>query len=140
MNVKRYVGVIVKNGNRFLICKRNDVELGQGEWSIPAGKVEDSENLENSAKREFFEETASNINDHKLSFAGMIPRNTRDGSKMKGLMYVYKIETEHQINVDLEEAIDGHEHTDWGYYTIDEMKNMKISVFLYKLFEFIENI
>lgn len=140
MNVKRYVGVVVKNGNRFLICKRNDVELGQGEWSIPAGKVEDNENLENSAKREFFEETASNINDYELSFAGMIPRNTRDGGKMKGLMYVYKIETENPINVDLEEAIDGHEHTAWGYYTLDEMKNMKISVFLYKLFEFIENI
>jgi ADP-ribose pyrophosphatase YjhB (NUDIX family) len=136
MNVKRYVGVVVKNGNRFLICKRNDVELGQGEWSIPAGKVEDNENLENSAKREFFEETASNINDYELSFAGMIPRNTRDGGKMKGLMYVYKIETENPINVDLEEAIDGHEHTAWGYYTLEEMKNMKISVFLYKLFEF----
>ena len=139
MNAKRYVGVVVKCGDRFLICKRNDEEMGQGEWSIPAGKVENNESLKNSAKREFFEETASNINNHDLKFVGMIPRHTRDGAKMKGLMYVYMINVENQIHVDLEEAIDGHEHTDWGYYTLEEMKNMKISVFLYKLFEFMPN-
>ena len=138
MNAKRYVGVVVKNGDRFLICKRNDIEMGQGEWSIPAGKVENDEDLKTSARREFFEETASNINNHELKFVGMIPRHTRDGSKMKGLMYVYMIDTENPINVDLEEAIDGQEHTEWGYYTISEMRNMKISVFLYKLFEFME--
>ena len=137
MNAKRYVGVIVKNGNKFLICKRNDVELGQGEWSIPAGKAEDKEDLEVTAKREFFEETASSIENYELKFAGMIPRHTRDGSRMKGLMYVYRIDVDNQIYVDLEEAIDGNEHTDWGYFTLEEMKNMKISVFLYKLFEFL---
>lgn len=137
MNAKRYVGVIVRYDDRFLICKRNDESLGQGEWSIPAGKIEDSEKVEESAKREFFEETAVNIDDYKLEFAGLIPRYTRDGSKMKGLMYTYQIKVETSIKPDLEEAVDGHEHTDWGYFTLDDMKNMKINTFLYKLFEFI---
>jgi hypothetical protein len=44
---------------------------------------------------------------------------------------------EKQLIPDLEEAIDGHEHTDWGYFTLNDMKNMKINTFLYKLFEFI---
>jgi len=137
MNVKRYVGVIVRYDDRFLICKRNDESLGQGEWSIPAGKIEDNEKVEESAKREFFEETAVNIDDYKLEFVGLIPRYTRDGSKMKGLMYTYQIKVEKSIKPDLEKAIDGSEHTAWGYYTLYEMKNMKINTFLYKLFEFI---
>jgi ADP-ribose pyrophosphatase YjhB (NUDIX family) len=137
MNAKRYVGVIVKCGDKFLICKRNDESLGQGEWSIPAGKIEGSEKIEESAKREFFEETAININNFELEFAGIIPRYTRDGGKMKGLMYTYIINVEKQLTPDLERAIDGHEHTAWGYFTLNDMKNMKINTFLYKLFEFI---
>ena len=137
MNAKRYVGVIVKYEDKFLICKRNDELLGQGEWSIPAGKVDGDETLETSAKREFLEETAVNIDNHNLIFAGIIPRYTRDGAKMKGLMYTYQIEVQKSIRPDLDEAIDGKEHTAWGYFTLDEMKNMKINTFLYKLFEFI---
>jgi ADP-ribose pyrophosphatase YjhB (NUDIX family) len=137
MKAKRYVGIIVKYNDKFLICKRNDELLGQGEWSVPAGKVDGDETLETSAKREFFEETSININDHNLMFAGIIPRYTIDGSKMKGLMYTYIINVDKQLTPDLEAAIDGHEHTDWGYFTLKEIKNMKINTFLYKLFEFI---
>ena len=137
MNAKRYVGVVVKYQDKFLICKRNDEGLGQGEWSIPAGKVDGDEKLEVSAKREFFEETAVNIDDQELKFAGMIPRYTRDGSKMKGLMYTYQIDVKVSLKPNLEEAIDGSEHTAWGYFTLNDMKNMKINTFLYKLFEFI---
>ena len=136
MNAKRYVGVIVKCGDKFLICKRNDELLGQGEWSIPAGKIEHEEEIKISARREFFEETAININNFELEFAGIIPRYTRDGSKMKGLMYTYIINVDKQLIPDLEEAIDGSEHTDCGYFTLNDMKNMKINTFLYKLFEF----
>jgi 8-oxo-dGTP pyrophosphatase MutT (NUDIX family) len=139
MNAKRYVGVIVKCGDKFLICKRNDELLGQGEWSIPAGKIEHEEEIKISARREFFEETAININNFELEFAGIIPRYTRDGSKMKGLMYTYIINVDKQLIPDLEEAIDGSEHTDCGYFTLNDMKNIKINTFLYKLFEFMSN-
>ena len=139
MNAKRYVGVIVKCGDKFLICKRNDESLGQGEWSIPAGKIEHEEEIKISARREFFEETAININNFELEFAGIIPRYTRDGSKIKGLMYTYIINVDKQLIPDLEEAIDGSEHTDCGYFTLNDMKNMKINTFLYKLFEFMSN-
>ena len=139
MNAKRYVGVIVKCGDKFLICKRNDELLGQGEWSIPAGKIEHEEEIKISARREFFEETAININNFELEFAGIIPRYTRDGSKMKGLMYTYIINVDKELIPDLEEAIDGSEHTDCGYFTLNDMKNMKINTFLYKLFEFMSN-
>ena len=139
MNAKRYIGVIVKCGDKFLICKRNDESLGQGEWSIPAGKIKYEEKIKISARREFFEKTLININNFELKFAGIIPRYTKDGSKMKGLMYTYIINVDKQLIPDLEEAIDGHEHTECGYFTLNDMKNMKINTFLYKLFEFMSN-
>jgi 8-oxo-dGTP pyrophosphatase MutT (NUDIX family) len=137
MNYKRYVGVVIKHDGRFLICKRNPEGMIPGMWSIPAGKIEDGEDVKTAAQREFFEETAININDQELKFLGMIPRYSRDGKRMKGLMYVYMVEAERAMNPDLDEAIDGQEHTECGYFTVEDMKPLAIDAFLYKLFEFI---
>jgi ADP-ribose pyrophosphatase YjhB (NUDIX family) len=137
MNYKRYVGVVIKHDGRFLICKRNPEGMTLGMWSIPAGKIEEGENIKVAAQREFFEETSININDQELKFIGMIPRYSRDGKRMKGLMYVYMVETDRVINPDLEEAIDGDEHSECGYFTFEDMKHLTIDTFLYKLFEFI---
>ena len=137
MNYKRYVGVVIKHDGKFLICKRNSEGMTPGMWSIPAGKIEDGEDVKTAAQREFFEETAININDQELKFLGMIPRYSRDGKRMKGLMYVYMVEAERAMNPDLDEAIDGQEHTECGYFTLEDMKPLAIDAFLYKLFEFI---
>ncbi len=137
MNYKRYVGVVIKHNGRFLICKRNPEGMTPGMWSIPAGKIEDGEDVKTAAQREFFEETAININDQELKFIGMIPRYSRDGKRMKGLMYVYMVEAERAMNPDLNEAIDGEEHSECGYFTVEDMKPLAIDAFLYKLFEFI---
>jgi len=137
MNYKRYVGVVIKHDGKFLICKRNSEGMTSGMWSIPAGKIEDGEDVKTAAQREFFEETAININDQELKFLGMIPRYNRDGKRMKGLMYVYMVEAERAMNPDLDEAIDGDEHTECGYFTVEDMKPLAIDAFLYKLFEFI---
>ena len=137
MNYKRYVGVVIKHDGKFLICKRNSEGMTPGMWSIPAGKIEDGEDVKTAAQREFFEETAININDQELKFLGMIPRYSRDGKRMKGLMYVYMVEAERAMNPDLDEAIDGDEHTECGYFTVEDMKPLAIDAFLYKLFEFI---
>jgi ADP-ribose pyrophosphatase YjhB (NUDIX family) len=137
MNYKRYVGVVIKHDGKFLICKRNSEGMTPGMWSIPAGKIEDGEDVKTAAQREFFEETAININDQELKFLGMIPRYNRDGKRMKGLMYVYMVEAERAMNPDLDEAIDGDEHTECGYFTVEDMKPLAIDAFLYKLFEFI---
>jgi 8-oxo-dGTP pyrophosphatase MutT (NUDIX family) len=109
----------------------------QSQVSIPAGKIEDKEDVKTAAQREVFEETAININDQELKFLGMIPRYSRDGKRMKGLMYVYMVEAERAMNPDLDEAIDGDEHTECGYFTVEDMKPLAIDAFLYKLFEFI---
>ena len=53
---KVIVGVLVKNGNKFLLAKEK-LEGGKEYWIIPGGKVEYGEKLEDAAKREIKEET-----------------------------------------------------------------------------------
>jgi len=137
MDKKRYTGVMVKCGDKVLLCKRNNLGSFPGMWSIPGGKLEDNETSKEGAKREFFEETAVDINDRDLTFIGMIPRHTRDGKKIKGLMYVYLLETDTEIEPDFQNAIDGEEHTDWNYFTVDQIQAEKSGDYLHKLAEIV---
>ena len=137
MEKKRYVGVMVKHKDKILLCKRNNLGSFPGMWSIPGGKLEENETTQEGAKREFLEETAVDINDKELTFIGLVPRHTRDGKKVKGLMYVYLLNVEEPIIPDLENAIDGEEHTDCGYFTIDEINPETSGEYLHRLAEII---
>lgn len=137
MEKKRYVGVMVKCKDKILLCKRNNQGSFPGMWSIPGGKLEENETTQEGAKREFLEETAVDINNLELAFIGLIPRHTRDGKKVKGLMYVYLLDVEEPIIPDLENAIDGEEHTECGYFSIDEIKPETSGEYLHKLAEIV---
>ena len=137
MKNQRYVGVMVKCKDKILLCKRNNEGSFPGMWSIPGGKLEDNETTQEGAKREFFEETAVDIDNRELTFIGLIPRHTRDGKKVKGLMYVYLLKTESPIEPDLANAIDGEEHTDWGYFGLDEINIETSGEYMHKLAEII---
>jgi ADP-ribose pyrophosphatase YjhB (NUDIX family) len=137
MDKKRYTGVIVKHKDKILLCKRNNQGSFPGMWSIPGGKLEEGETTQEGAKREFFEETAVDISNEELTFVGMIPRHTRDGKKIKGLMYVYLLNVDNPIHPDLVNAIDGEEHTECSYFSIDEITEEKSGEYLHKLDEII---
>jgi len=137
MEKKRYVGVMVKCKDKILLCKRNNQGSFPGMWSIPGGKLEDNETTQEGAKREFLEETAVDISDMDLQFIGLIPRHTRDGKKVKGLMYVYLLTVENEIEPDLEKAIDGNEHTEWDYFPLSGIKSETSGEYMYKLAEII---
>jgi ADP-ribose pyrophosphatase YjhB (NUDIX family) len=137
MDSKRYVGVLVKCKDKILLCKRNNQGSFPGMWSIPAGKLEENESTQEGAKREFFEETAINIDEVPLKFIGLVPRHTRDGKKIKGLMYVYLLETGEEIQPDFKMAKDGEEHTDYGYFSKEQLEENKIGTYLYRLLEII---
>ena len=137
MEKKRYVGVMVKCKDKVLLCKRNNLGSFPGMWSIPGGKLEENETPMEGAKREFLEETDVNINDKKITFIGLIPRHTRDGKKVKGLMYVYLLDVEEPIIPDLVNAIDGEEHTDFGYFTLNEINPETSGDYFHRLAEII---
>jgi ADP-ribose pyrophosphatase YjhB (NUDIX family) len=137
MEKKTYVGVMVKCKDKILLCKRNNQGSYPGMWSIPGGKLEANETTGQGARREFLEETAVDISDADLQFIGLIPRHTRDGKKVKGIMYVYLLNVETEIEPDLENAIDGEEHTDWGYFPLMGIKPETSGEYMYKLAEIV---
>lgn len=137
MDKKTYTGVVVKCDNKVLLAKRNNQGAFPGMWSIFGGKLEEGESTMEGAKREFFEETAVDIKGNELKFVGLIPRHTRDGKKIKGLMYVYLLEVENCIEPDLGSAIDGEEHTEWKYFDLNEIESEKTGQYMYKLLEII---
>ena len=137
MEKKRYAGVMVKCKDKIFLCKRNNLGSFPGMWSIPGGKLEENETTQEGAKREFFEETNVDINDKEITFIGLIPRHTRDGKKVKGLMYVYLLEVEEPIIPDLVNAIDGEEHTDSGYFTLDKIKPETSGDYFHRLAEIV---
>lgn len=60
------VGVFVfKNGKFLMGCRKN--AHGDGTWSVPGGHLEFGEKIEQTAKREVFEETGVRINNIKVA-------------------------------------------------------------------------
>lgn len=135
MDKKKYVGVVIKCKDEVLLCKRNHDGSFPGMWSIPAGKLEDNESTHECAVREFYEETSLVIPEEKLKFIGLIPRHTRDGKKVKGLMYVYQINVDKKLEPDFEKAKDGDEHSEWGYF---KLRNIRIENTGTKLYELLK--
>lgn len=130
--IKRYSGVLVKHKDKVLLCKRNTKGSLPGMWSIPTGGLNRDESPYIGALREFYEETDIKL-DVKLKLVGFINRTNRDGSKNKGLMYVFMAEVDDVIIPDLENAIDGDEHTDCGYFGIDDIPITDKNDQLYKI-------
>ena len=134
---KRYVGVVVKIDDKILLCKRNNQGSFRGMWSVPAGSIEKGENSIDAAVREFKEETNIDIKDGDLVFTGIVPRINRGGEHIKGYMYVYLYEPKDILYPDLENAVDGEEHTECGYFVWDQINNMNTGRHLKHLIEVI---
>lgn len=119
--IKRYGGVVTKCNDKVLLCKRASTSELPGFWSVPAGKLDNIENAMLGSKREFFEETNISIDDKDIELVGFINRTNRDGSRVKGLMYVFLLKVDEKIYPDLSGASDGDEHTECGYFGLDEL-------------------
>jgi 8-oxo-dGTP pyrophosphatase MutT (NUDIX family) len=118
--MKKASGVIVKHGDKCLLCKRNSKNSLGGEWSIPAGKLEQGEEPVDAAHREFYEETHKRIKT-PLFFQGVLKRFDRTGEKQTGMMYVFATEVDEPIIPNLSKAKDGDEHTECGYFNLENL-------------------
>ena len=113
--MKKAAGILVVNNGKCLLCKRNTEGSLPGEWSVPAGKIEPREGPISAAQREFYEETALDI-DGQLDFIGVVKRSNREGTKPKGVLYIFRNNSDEKLIPDLNSAIDGDEHTECGYF------------------------
>jgi ADP-ribose pyrophosphatase YjhB (NUDIX family) len=118
--MKKSAGVIVKWDNKCLLCKRSNVETYSGEWSIPGGKVDPDEDIIDAAHREFYEETDKKLTGD-LEFLGVMGRMNRKGTKQSSIMYVFTTNVDEPIHPDLENAEYGEEHSECGYFSIDDL-------------------
>ena len=120
MKKKKYSGVLVKCQDKVLLCKRNNEGSLPGEWSIPGGKLEVDEAPIDGAAREFYEETNLEIVS-PLNLCGFLTRYTRDGETVKGTMFTFLMEVDREIVPNLEDAHDGSEHTECGYFKYKDL-------------------
>ena len=60
------VGVFVFKNHKFLMGRRKNSH-GDGSWSVPGGHLEFGEKIEQTAKREMFEETGVRISNIKIA-------------------------------------------------------------------------
>lgn len=120
MEFKRYSGVLLKHGDKVLLCKRSSKESMPNQWSLPSGHIEGKELPSDAALREFYEETNIKLED-KLNLIGFINKYKNDGVTKRGLMYVFSTETKKEIEPNLERAKDGHEHSKCGYFSKEDL-------------------
>ena len=132
---KRYAGVIYKVRDKVLLCKRSKHESKPGLWSIPSGHIEKGESPGKAAVREFFEETNIEIGPN-LELVGLINIYKNDVVSKKGLMYVFLYEENvEKQKPDLDQAEDGHEHSECGFFMLENLPNDERNDQLYDILE-----
>lgn len=111
--MKIIVGVIVQKDNKILMVKEAK-ERVYGLWNMPAGHLEEKENIFLGAKREFKEETG-----YDVELTGMLPIvNYVNGDEHVIIMNFYGEITGGEISFNKKELLD----VKW--IAIDELKAM----------------
>lgn len=129
---QRYAGVVLKKGNKVLLCKRSPEKSLPNTWSIPSGHLEDGESPGQGAIREFYEETNIELGTD-IGLVGFLNKMRKDGITKKGIVYVFFKETEEDLKPDLENASDGFEHTECRFFSKEELPEQKENEDLIKI-------
>lgn len=106
-------GLIEKNG-KYLLVKENQ-KICKGKWNIPAGGVDDNENIIEAAKREIFEETGCSV---KIN--GLLEIINQNLENVDLLLFIFDAEL---VKENLQS--DGEEISDVGWFSYEEIVNMK---------------
>jgi 8-oxo-dGTP pyrophosphatase MutT (NUDIX family) len=119
-----YSGVILKYRDKCLLCKRSEKNSNPNQWFIPTGKIEKGETPREAAVRELYEETDFELSENDIDFVGTIPAIDNGVKSETDFIYIFISELTDEILPDLSAASDGHEHTECGYFNLQETKNL----------------
>jgi len=109
---------IARRNNEILILKRHPKSrTNPNKWELPGGKVDSGEDFDKALIREFKEETNLDI-----ELGQLIGAVQEDFPHKKTIALVMEIILSEEIEVKI-----SHEHIDWKWATIDEIKDLKIS-------------
>jgi ADP-ribose pyrophosphatase len=123
--MKQSAGIIVKVNDKCLVCKRAAEINEPSKWAIPMGGIEEGEDPKEAAYREFYEEMGVPVEQDIKSFV-KINRYNKLG-QIKTILHVFVLKTDTKIIPDLENAVDGFEHTECAYMTLEEIKKLNMS-------------
>ena len=123
--MKESAGIIVKVKDKCLVCQRASENSEPGKWAIPMGGIEPNEDPKEAAYREFIEEMGAEITDDIVS-VGKINRYNKFGVQ-KSILHVFLYETNQKVIPNLENAIDGFEHSQCQYMGKNEISELYMS-------------
>jgi 8-oxo-dGTP pyrophosphatase MutT (NUDIX family) len=123
--MKQSAGIIVKVNDKCLVCKRASDVNEPAKWAIPMGGIEEDEDPKEAAYREFYEEMGVPV-DGVIKSLVKINRYNKLGN-IKSILHVFLFKTDTEIIPDLDGAVDGFEHTECEYMTLDQIKGLKMS-------------
>lgn len=119
MENKRYVGVLIKYGKQILLVKRNADNVEESIWTIPGGKMIEGLKIREAAQQMLLDTTSIDVEVDKLHLVGLIPRESKDGKKDKGLMYVFLYEALLGELPIFKSCKTPHKHSKHGYFTVE---------------------
>lgn len=129
ISYRKVSSVIVKSGEKVLLLRRciKGTEL-EGYWSVPCGAVEKNEPTWKAAERELYEETL-------ITPKGDLIYVNRFPISCQRIFYVYLYNSPEEIEPDVINAEDGHEHDVWDYFLISDLpspidKNLKKTILM----------
>lgn len=123
--MKESAGVIIKVGNKCLVCQRASENSEPGKWAIPMGGIENGESSEIAAYREFHEEMGIKLN-LPIEHVAKVNRFNKLGIQ-KSILHVFLCETNKYVIPNLENAKDGFEHTTCQYMDSEEINDLYMS-------------
>lgn len=120
-----YVGVkgVIYNPSikKALVLKKPD-QKGKFYWDIPGGRIDDSETIEETLRRELSEEIINLGNDYtveRLLNAYRLSRDLNDGLGL--VLLFYKVET------DIEEIEHSAEHLEYKWVGVSDLESLKFT-------------
>lgn len=120
--IQPVVLVIIKKDDKYLLTLRAEVDAGannfHGYWQIPGGGLEFGESVENCAIREAQEELGIDIHvEHMISKIFHDVRGTWHGILISFVC---------SMDNDTDEIIINDESSDYGWFTLEEAKKLKL--------------
>ena len=102
MRISNPVDLIIIRGNKILLAKRNEEELGfEGTWSIPGGESETNESIEEALHREIKEELNCKIT--KFNYFKSYCLKLVEDCILRAFYFYGDIEGEIKVNAELSE-------------------------------------
>ena len=112
-------GICEFNGKILLLKIRSRSAHDAGRWEIPGGKVKKCEFFDDGLKREFLEETGLEVD--VVSLYNVVRKDytaCKTNEEIKSIQLVMKVTCES------DEVTISEEHDDYGWFSLDEIKEM----------------